>query len=97
LVLRRPRLSIWSRYCNLKSDKSVNQDISSVSGSIQDCILAMRNPHFHWIVDVTAISLQSETMAIIQHSTMKSKSREILNVRCKPKDIGHLKLGLFWG
>jgi hypothetical protein len=37
---------------------------------------------------------QSETMAIISPSIMKSKSKRILDVCCKPEEIGHLKK---WG
>ena len=49
------------------------------------------------VVWITAISLQSETMAKISPFIMKSKSRKILDVCCTPEEIGHLKGGLFWG
>jgi len=38
--------------------------------------------------------LQSETMALISPSIMKSKSWKILNVCCKPEEIGHLELAI---
>ena len=43
---------------------------------------------------MSAIRLQFETMALISPSIMKSKSKRILDVGCKPEEIGHLEVAI---
>ena len=45
-------------------------------------------------VYIAAINPQSETIAIISPSILKSKSKRIMDVCCKPEEIGHLEVAI---